>query len=187
VAFEHSRRARRGRVRAGALERAQLRFEGLGGDAARPQQATTVDSTPTRQAPPSSTAAMRPSSSSSTCSAVVGLTRPERLALGAAIGRPTARMSARGKGCAGTRSARLSSPALASSDTGQSGARGSTSVSGSGQKRSASIDARSSKTTSRRAAAASMTWMMSGLNCGLAFAAKIAATATSFVASAPRP
>ena len=71
------------------------------------------------------------------CAAVVGLTRPERLADGAATGRPTARSSVCATGCAGARTATVSSPALASSDTPPSVRRGSTRVSGPGQKRRA--------------------------------------------------
>ncbi len=63
---------------------------------------------------------MRPDSSSSTCPAVVGLTRPERLADGAATGRPVSRNSARATSSEGTRTAKVSSPALANRLTGQS-------------------------------------------------------------------
>ena len=74
------------------------------GAAGRPVRSSTVDSTPTAQGPPSTTAAMRPPSPSSTCAAVVGLTWPERLAEGAATGRPT---------CAQQRRARADAPAPA--------------------------------------------------------------------------
>ncbi len=57
-----------------------------------------VDSTPTRVGPPSTTASMRPDRSSITCAASVGLTRPERLAEGAATGRPVAAKRARATG-----------------------------------------------------------------------------------------
>ena len=46
----------------------------------------TVDSNPSVVAPPSRMASIRPSRSSSTCCAVVGLMRPNELALGAAMG-----------------------------------------------------------------------------------------------------
>ena len=48
-----------------------------------PLQSTMLDSMPMRQAPPSSTSRSSPNSST-TCCAMVGLTRPKRLALGAA-------------------------------------------------------------------------------------------------------
>ena len=78
---------------------------------------------------------------SATCSARVGLTAPLRLAEGAASGRPTARISACAIGCAGARTATVSSPAVASSAIGESLARGSTRVSGPGQKCAASLSA----------------------------------------------
>ena len=55
-----------------------------------------------------SNAAWATPSAAATCAAVVGLTWPERLAEGAAIGRPAARNSACATGCAGTRSAIVS-------------------------------------------------------------------------------
>ena len=87
---------------------------------------------------------MRPSRSSSTCAAVVGLGRPKELALGAAIGMPAAEISARATGCAGTRTPTSGRPAVTTSGT--SGPRGSSSVSGPGQK--ASISARAVSLTS---------------------------------------
>ena len=45
-----------------------------------PASATIVDSTPTRQGPPSSTTSTRSPSSARTCAAVVGLSRPKRFA-----------------------------------------------------------------------------------------------------------
>ena len=59
-----------------------------------PSASTTVDSSPIAQGPPSSTRGMRPPRSSSTCLARVGLGRPERLALGAARGKPQRAISA---------------------------------------------------------------------------------------------
>ena len=98
-----------------------------------PLRSSTVDSTPTAQGPLSSTASMRPPSPSSTCCAVVGLTWPERLADGAATGRPTARSSASAVRRAPARAPpACPDPAPVSSATGQSGRRGSTSVSGPG-------------------------------------------------------
>ena len=66
------------------------------------------NSTPTGVSPPSSIASIRPSRSSRTWLARVGLTRPERLAEGAATGRPTrpaAPARADGRAPAGRRSA----------------------------------------------------------------------------------
>ena len=118
---------------------------------------------------------------------MVGLTRPERLAEGAAIGRPAARSSACATGCAGARSATVSSPALASNERPLSARRGNTRLSGPGQKRRAAMRARSSNTASLSASASSGTWTISGLKCGRPFAAKIRATAVSLVASPPSP
>ena len=95
-------------------------------------------------APPSSTASMRPSRSPSTWSASVGLTRPERLAEGAATGRPACCRSAWARGWAGTRRPTLSRPARARSEIVQVGATGTTRVSGPGQNASASVRAVSS-------------------------------------------
>ena len=87
--------------------------------ASAPERSITVDSTPTRHAPESITAAIRPSSPASTCAAVVGEIPPERLAEGAATGPPNAANNRVATGCAGTRTASVSSPAPASSATGQ--------------------------------------------------------------------
>ena len=54
-----------------------------------------VDSTPTRQGPPSTMPSILPSISSSMSAALVGLGRPEVLPLGAATGTPAARIIAR--------------------------------------------------------------------------------------------
>mgnify|MGYP004690774005 CR=1 FL=1 len=53
-----------------------------------------VDSTPTWQGPPSTTASIFPSISSMQSAAQVQLGRPEVLALGAAMGTPASRMMA---------------------------------------------------------------------------------------------
>ena len=73
---------------------------------------------------------MRPSRSSSTCAADVGLGRENRLALGAAIGTPAAASSARATGWTGTLTATVSNPAVTSSGT--TSDFGSTIVSGPG-------------------------------------------------------
>jgi len=87
---------------------------------------TMVDSMPTLVAPPSRMRSMRLSRSARTCAAVVGETWPDWLAEGATTGLPKVFNRSRATGCAGTRSAMLSSPAVASSDTGQPSAFGST-------------------------------------------------------------
>ena len=84
---------------------------------------------------------MRPPSPSSTWAGVVGLTPPEGLADGAATGPPKAASSPWASGCAGTRSATVGRPAVARAARPASGRRGSTSVSGPGQKRAASARA----------------------------------------------
>ena len=55
-----------------------------------PVTSTMVDSTPTRHGPPSSTTPTSAPRSARTCAAVVGLTRPKRLADGAATPPPNA-------------------------------------------------------------------------------------------------
>ena len=60
---------------------------------------------------------MRPSMSSRTCSARVGLGRPEALAEGAAIYPPAARISAAATGWLGMRTATVISPPLVSAGT----------------------------------------------------------------------
>ena len=118
----------------------QAVLELLEGDTARPEEgrgsevmSSTVDSTPTEVGPPSRRSSIRPSRSSRTCSAHVGLGRPERLAEGAAMGREAAWMRAWATGWAGTRTATVSSPPVVTRGTAR--ARGSTRVSGPGQKR----------------------------------------------------
>ena len=71
-----------------------------------------VDSTPTRQGPPSTMASIRPSISCSTCWAVVVEGLPERLAEGAAMGTPESRMISRVASFAGQRTPTVSSPAV---------------------------------------------------------------------------
>ena len=142
---------------------------------------------PTGHGPPSRISATLSPSSAATCAAVVGLTRPERLADGAAIGRPAARSSVCATGCAGARSATVSSPALASSERPLSARRGSTRLSGPGQKWRAARRPRSSNSASASASARPGTCTISGLKRGRSLAAKMRATASSLVASPPSP
>ena len=81
----------------------------------------------------------------------------------------------------------LSRPAVANSETGQPSAFGNTSVRGPGQNVSASFFARNEKRANAKAAAALVTWAISGLNRGRPFAAYSRAIASPFVASAPSP
>ena len=103
-------------------------------------QPMTVDSSPKLAAPPSRMQSMSSLSPkpSTTCSACVGESRPEGFAEGAAIAPPKARSSFCATGCAGTRSARVSSPALAKAETGASTRLRITKLKPPGQKRSAS-------------------------------------------------
>jgi len=86
----------------------------------------TVDSRPKAHCPPSIIASTRPSISSQAISKLVGLTRPERLADGAAIGsshRDSRRCAA---GCEGMRMPTEPRPAVTAS--GSDAARGSTNI-----------------------------------------------------------
>ena len=83
-----------------------------------------VDSTPTGVGPPSTMRSMRPRRSASTCAAVVGETWPERLADGATTGLPNAARMSCATAWRGTRTAMLSSPAVASSRDRASGSPG---------------------------------------------------------------
>lgn len=128
-----------------------------------------------------------PPSQRAMCSGRVGDRRPERLAEGAAIAPPNSRSKARAVGCEGTRTAIVSKPAVASSDTGAEARRDSTKLNGPGQKRSARRRASGVASPSAKAASALSTWMMSGLKAGRPFTAKTAAMAVSEAASAPKP
>src|SRR5207344_3338368 len=94
----------------------------------------TVDSSPSVHGPPSRIMAGRRPSSASTWAAVVGLTRPERLALGAAMGSLAALRRSRAVLLLGERSATVSRPALTRSAMAQPDLRGSTRDTGPGQK-----------------------------------------------------
>ena len=151
-----------------------------------PARSSTVDSTPTPHGPPSRMSGMRPSISSKTCAAVVGLGLPLRFALGAAMGRPSARISILAAGCDGMRTATVESPALTAS--GISSDFGKTIVSGPGQNASISFCARSStRATSGGSSLLSLICAMSGLSAGRPFASKIFSTALPLSASAPSP
>ena len=81
---------------------------------------------------------MRPSNSSATCGAVVGLICPNRFVDGAATGEPVAASSANATGWAGTRTATVDRPELTSGTT--ASVRASTIVSGPGQNRRGQLE-----------------------------------------------
>ncbi len=154
---------------------------------ASPTSSTIVDSTPMRHAPPSSTHATSvPPSSASTSAAVVGLTRPKRLADGAATGKAHRSSRARATGWSGTRSPTVSRPPVVAGDS--CGARRNTNVSGPGQNASARRRASSPTSSAQRSSSdASARWAINGWPVGRPLTAKIRATASALVASAPRP
>ncbi len=146
-----------------------------------------VDSTPTAHAPPSRISGILSPSPCATCSAVVGLTVPEMLALGAATGRPNAASIFRASGWTGKRTPTVSSPALTKCEIGLSDVFFITIVSGPGQNFSASFFAAGDISANRSTQETSAMWAIRGLNCGRPFVSKIDATAISFAASAPNP
>ena len=152
-----------------------------------PVTSITVDSRPTRQGPPSNISGMRPFMSSHTCFAVVGLGRPERLALGAATGRAAASISARASGWAGKRTATVESPAVTSGGTRSD--LGKISVIGPGHHASISAFAMGEGAPATRGASCCNALMctISGLSPGRPLASKMRFTASAFSASAPRP
>src|SRR6266508_2470600 len=110
----------------------------------------------------------------------------DRLADGAAMGRPLASISARATGWDGTRAATVSSPPVVMSGT--VAARGRTKVRGPGQKRAAASRARGgTRAAMLSSAAASARWTINGLPRGRSLASKMRATAASDRASAPSP
>ena len=152
-----------------------------------------VDSMPTLHGPPSRMCNASPNSAR-TCAAVVGLTRPNWLALGPASPRTPrsrqARNKARATGWAGQRSPIEPCPPAAAAA--KCNWRGRITVRGPGQK--ACIRARATGGTVLAKCAtpsapwpASSTWTISGCALGRPLAEKIFATAASLPASAPRP
>ena len=145
-----------------------------------------VDSTPTRAGPPSRPRSTSEPRSARTCSARVGLTRPKRLALGAATPPSNARSTASATGCPGTRSATVSCPPVTASEAREE--RRSTSVSGPGQNAEASRNASGGTWDAQDSMDdACATWTMSGWVDGRPFTAKMRRTASSFSASAASP
>ena len=152
-------------------------------------QSTMVDSMPTTQSPPSSMGTAAPNSSA-TCAAQVGLTRPKRLALGAA--RPSTPRSAQvcssasACGCAGIRRPMLLCPPAAAAAT--SGRRGKISVKGPGQNCCISACAKAGMSCAKTlACSGAAICTINGWSAGLPLVLKICATACAFCASAARP
>ena len=113
---------------------------------------------------------MRPPRSASTCSARVGLGRPDRLADGAATGTPAFWMSIRAVRSAGMRTATVSSPPVTSSGT--ISLRCAISVKGPGQNVSISCWARRGiRRQRRRTSLFFPTCRMDGLSLGRPLAA----------------
>ena len=105
---------------------------------------------------------------------VVGLTAPEGLAEGAASGPPKAASRRRASGCAGTRSATVGRPAVAS--VGEAGVGAARQHQRQRARPEAAASARGLGREARRArsaAARSATWTISGLNAGRPLAAKM--------------
>ncbi len=131
---------------------------------------TIVDSKPSTESPPSKIMSMRPAISSITKRALVGLGRPERFALGAAIKPPAARINAAAPVCEGKRTATVESPPVVSVGTRSFFSK--IIVSGPGQKASARRLALSGTcAASSSNDAMSAIWTISGLSDGLPFAA----------------
>ena len=125
----------------------------------------TVDSRPKEVGPLSRIRSIRPSRSDRTCSARVGESRFERLALGAASGWPTRSIRPRATGGSGTLSATVSRPPVTTSGIRLDRSR--TSVSGPGQNVPARRSAASGQAAVHcRAWAIPATWTMSGLKEG---------------------
>jgi hypothetical protein len=100
---------------------------------------------------------------------VVGLTRPERLAEGAAIGSPRARISASAAGCEGQRTATVFRPPVTAAGTAAVFSR--TKVRGPGQKAFMSLRASGeTRLTTRASMAGPSTWTIRGLSEGRPFA-----------------
>ena len=154
-----------------------------------PRTRTIVDSSPCWVRPASMINSIRPLSSASTCCAVVGLMRPNRFALGAAIGFPSSEMISAKTGCELIRTATVSSPAVTISGT--IDRRSKTSVSGPGQNRVTNLLIgaweRVSIFATRSSHSSSGKCTINGSNRGRSFASKIFATAIGFSASAASP
>jgi hypothetical protein len=142
---------------------------------------------PVHRRPRIHTASIRPSRSSSTCAAVVGLVCPKRFALGAATGTPALRINSSATGCAGIRTPTSGRPAVTTS-----GHRSRPRQQQRQRSRpKASISRRAAAGTSRlpaRPASPGLaTCTITGSHAGLCLAAKIRPTAAASSAFAPNP
>src|ERR1043166_8998113 len=128
-------------------------------------RSSTVDSIPTWDCPPSTINGTCPSRSFRTCSAFVGDTSLDRLALGAASGNPQARINCWAKGWDGQRIATVGPPAV--TIVGMASLRSRTNVSGPGQNAlAAQVAVSGHAATERCAIARSATWTINGLDAG---------------------
>ena len=132
---------------------------------------------------------MRPPNSSITSSAVTGLIRPKRFALGAATGPASSETRAAMTGCALQRSATVGKPERTKSGT--TSRAGKIMVNGPGQNSAASFCANRAAVASGCASLpiheASATCTMSGSKAGRSFAAKTLAAASAFNALQANP
>jgi len=152
-------------------------------------QSMMVDSMPTSHSPPSRINKSSPSSDC-TCAAVVGLTRPKRLALGADTPctpeASAARSSTCATGCEGQRKPIESCPPAEAVATPLW--RGRIKVKGPGQKASIKACAKSGTCAAKIGTCAALaTCTIKGWSAGRPLASKIWATAASSVALAARP
>ena len=147
---------------------------------------TIVDSIPCSVAPPSTINGIRPSNSSNTCCAVVGLT-PRIDSLGAASSRFTALTTSRKTGCALIRTATVSSPAVTMSGTMSRFRK--IIVKGPGQKFSIKSRARAAtqRSQSHRVPPASANVQLTDRTAAVPWLRKIFATASGLSASAASP
>ena len=150
---------------------------------------TMVDSIPCSVGPASMISGILPSSSSSTCCAVVGLRRPNRFALGAASGPSNSRTISAKTGCALIRTATVSRPAVTISGTISRFCK--TIVNGPGQNLSARFRTSCQSCTETSTIFSNQSRLgrctMSGSKRGRSFASNIFATAIGFSASAASP
>ena len=154
--------------------------------ASLPRQDTMVDSRPMGDSPPSKIMPTASPSSSRTCSGLVGLKRPKRLADGAAIPPPKAVKSCCAMGCEGTRIPMLSWPPVTTSFT--LSAFGKIKVRGPGQNRAASFSATAGSADTQRCRYRGLSrCTMTGWSAGRPFTSNILRTAAGFAALAPRP
>ncbi len=137
------------------------------------RSATMVDSSPRPLGPPSSTAAIRPSSPAITCSAVVGLTAPLRIGRGRGERQSGLGRAVRASPDApGTRSAIVSSPAVTAGAIARVAFLRQHQGQRAGPERAPPVRARDRRTSPAASPSArSSTWTISGLKSGRPLAA----------------